>query len=147
MSSQSIPFQYLTQAPLSCSQAYQSNSYLFPYLTLPCILYQSLSASHFLFTISPNHPSFSQAYQSITSSIFFSLALAFSSCSVSLFVTHPLSPSFAEVGMDYVNIPHVVAMVGLPARGKTYIAMKLARYLNWVGLPTKGVCDSELSLG
>lgn len=40
--------------------------------------------------------------------------------------------------MDYVNIPHVVAMVGLPARGKTYIAMKLARYLNWVGLPTKG---------
>lgn len=49
--------------------------------------------------------------------------------------------------MDYVNIPHVVAMVGLPARGKTYIAMKLARYLNWVGLPTKGVCDSELSLG
>ncbi|XP_045612118.1 6-phosphofructo-2-kinase/fructose-2,6-bisphosphatase 1 isoform X2 [Procambarus clarkii] len=42
-----------------------------------------------------------------------------------------------EVGMDYVNTPHVVAMVGLPARGKTYIAMKLARYLNWVGLPTK----------
>ncbi|KAG0729292.1 6-phosphofructo-2-kinase/fructose-2,6-bisphosphatase 1 [Chionoecetes opilio] len=40
--------------------------------------------------------------------------------------------------MDYVNIPHVVAMAGLPARGKTYIAMKLARYLNWVGLPTKG---------
>lgn len=44
--------------------------------------------------------------------------------------------------MDYVNIPHVVAMVGLPARGKTYIAMKLARYLNWVGLPTKGVLRS-----
>ncbi|KAK8396269.1 hypothetical protein O3P69_005361 [Scylla paramamosain] len=42
-----------------------------------------------------------------------------------------------EAGMDYVNTPHVVAMVGLPARGKTYIAMKLARYLNWVGLPTK----------
>ncbi|XP_066980050.1 6-phosphofructo-2-kinase/fructose-2,6-bisphosphatase 1-like isoform X3 [Macrobrachium rosenbergii] len=42
-----------------------------------------------------------------------------------------------ESGMEYVNIPHVVAMVGLPARGKTYIAMKLARYLNWVGLPTK----------
>ncbi|CAL4066837.1 unnamed protein product, partial [Meganyctiphanes norvegica] len=42
-----------------------------------------------------------------------------------------------ETAMEYVNIPHVVAMVGLPARGKTYIAMKLARYLNWVGLPTK----------
>ncbi|KAL7647596.1 UNVERIFIED_CONTAM: hypothetical protein RMT77_001196 [Armadillidium vulgare] len=39
--------------------------------------------------------------------------------------------------MDFVNLPHVVAMVGLPARGKTYIAKKLARYLNWVGLPTK----------
>ncbi|XP_069972339.1 6-phosphofructo-2-kinase/fructose-2,6-bisphosphatase 1 isoform X2 [Penaeus vannamei] len=53
---------------------------------------------------------------------------------------HPvmrMSRNDKEAGMDYVNIPHVVAMVGLPARGKTYIAMKLARYLNWVGLPTK----------
>nr|XP_033813874.1 6-phosphofructo-2-kinase/fructose-2,6-bisphosphatase 3 isoform X4 [Geotrypetes seraphini] len=28
-------------------------------------------------------------------------------------------------------------MVGLPARGKTYISKKLTRYLNWVGVPTK----------
>ena len=28
-------------------------------------------------------------------------------------------------------------MVGLPARGKTYISKKLARYLNWVGVKTK----------
>lgn len=28
-------------------------------------------------------------------------------------------------------------MVGLPARGKTYISKKLARYLNWVGIFTK----------
>ncbi|XP_071497575.1 6-phosphofructo-2-kinase/fructose-2,6-bisphosphatase-like [Diadema antillarum] len=34
--------------------------------------------------------------------------------------------------------PHaVIVMVGLPARGKTYIAKKLARYLNWIGINTK----------
>lgn len=36
------------------------------------------------------------------------------------------------------NTPHVIAMVGLPARGKTYIAKKLSRYLNWIGINTKG---------
>lgn len=30
-------------------------------------------------------------------------------------------------------------MCGLPARGKTYIAKKLARYLNWIGINTKGI--------
>nr|XP_046908247.1 6-phosphofructo-2-kinase/fructose-2,6-bisphosphatase 1-like isoform X5 [Dermatophagoides farinae] len=37
----------------------------------------------------------------------------------------------------YVNIPHVIAMVGLPARGKTYIAKKLTRYMNWIGIKTR----------
>ncbi|EGD78256.1 fructose-2,6-bisphosphatase [Salpingoeca rosetta] len=31
----------------------------------------------------------------------------------------------------------VVALVGLPARGKTYIATKLAYYLNWIMVPTR----------
>ncbi len=33
--------------------------------------------------------------------------------------------------------PLVVVMVGLPARGKTYIARKLARYLSWTGYETE----------
>uniref|UniRef100_A0AAY4EN57 6-phosphofructo-2-kinase domain-containing protein n=1 Tax=Denticeps clupeoides TaxID=299321 RepID=A0AAY4EN57_9TELE len=35
------------------------------------------------------------------------------------------------------NPPTVIVMVGLPARGKTYISKKLTRYLNWIGIPTK----------
>ena len=35
------------------------------------------------------------------------------------------------------NEPIVLVMVGLPARGKTYIARKLARYLNWLGVSSK----------
>lgn len=31
----------------------------------------------------------------------------------------------------------MIVMVGLPARGKTYMGKKLTRYLNWIGLPTK----------
>ncbi|XP_025836228.1 6-phosphofructo-2-kinase/fructose-2,6-bisphosphatase [Agrilus planipennis] len=38
---------------------------------------------------------------------------------------------------DFVNSPHVIAMVGLPARGKTYISKKLSRYLNWIGIKTR----------
>lgn len=33
--------------------------------------------------------------------------------------------------------PLVLVMVGLPARGKTYIARKLARYLNWLGVSAR----------
>lgn len=39
--------------------------------------------------------------------------------------------------VNFINTPHVIAMVGLPARGKTYISKKLARYLNWIGIFTK----------
>ncbi|CAF3840962.1 unnamed protein product [Rotaria sordida] len=36
-----------------------------------------------------------------------------------------------------VRTPTVIAMAGLPARGKTYISRKLARYLHWIGIKTK----------
>ncbi|XP_041050621.1 6-phosphofructo-2-kinase/fructose-2,6-bisphosphatase 2-like isoform X3 [Carcharodon carcharias] len=35
------------------------------------------------------------------------------------------------------NSPTLIVMVGLPARGKTYVSKKLTRYLNWIGVPTK----------
>lgn len=37
----------------------------------------------------------------------------------------------------FVNAPTVIPLVGLPARGKTYTAKKLGRYLNWIGIKTK----------
>ena len=48
-----------------------------------------------------------------------------------------LCPDFASV----IVAPCVVIMVGLPARGKTYMSKKLTRYLNWIGLDTKGTSD------
>ena len=36
-----------------------------------------------------------------------------------------------------VGVKLVVVMVGLPARGKTHVARKLARYLAWLGYPTR----------
>jgi broad specificity phosphatase PhoE/predicted kinase len=38
---------------------------------------------------------------------------------------------------DMTVAPCVIIMVGLPARGKTYMAKKMTRYLNWIGVDTK----------
>lgn len=42
-----------------------------------------------------------------------------------------------------VRTPTIIAMAGLPARGKTYISRKLARYLHWIGIKTKVFNVSE----
>lgn len=44
-----------------------------------------------------------------------------------------LCPDIANVAIA----PCVMVMVGLPARGKTFIAKKLTRYLNWIGIDTR----------
>ncbi|XP_065315735.1 6-phosphofructo-2-kinase/fructose-2,6-bisphosphatase-like isoform X2 [Gordionus sp. m RMFG-2023] len=36
-----------------------------------------------------------------------------------------------------VKTPTVIVLVGLPARGKTYVSRKLTRYLNWIGIKTE----------
>lgn len=55
-----------------------------------------------------------------------------------------LLPFLAAAGAPhFANPPTVIVMVGLPARGKTYISKKLTRYLNWIGMPTKGNLISQ----
>ncbi|XP_034732140.1 6-phosphofructo-2-kinase/fructose-2,6-bisphosphatase 1 isoform X4 [Etheostoma cragini] len=57
----------------------------------------------------------------------------------------PLQPEHVRLrGCDsaasvpqFCNSPTMIVMVGLPARGKTYISKKLTHYLNWIGVPTK----------
>jgi adenylylsulfate kinase-like enzyme len=40
----------------------------------------------------------------------------------------------------------IIALCGLPARGKTYISRKLNRYLCWLGYTTKYVSFELISL-
>jgi len=46
---------------------------------------------------------------------------------------------------QFTNCPTLIVMIGLPARGKTYISKKLTRYLNWIGVPTQGECMHHVS--
>ena len=39
---------------------------------------------------------------------------------------------------QYIQSEVCIVTVGLPARGKTYLAMKLARYFRWIGINTEG---------
>ncbi|XP_019608042.2 6-phosphofructo-2-kinase/fructose-2,6-bisphosphatase 2 isoform X5 [Rhinolophus sinicus] len=49
-----------------------------------------------------------------------------------------LSPRILSAWASYMtNSPTLIVMIGLPARGKTYVSKKLTRYLNWIGVPTK----------
>lgn len=52
--------------------------------------------------------------------------------------THFYSLSLCVLAVCMTNCPTLIVTVGLPARGKTYISKKLTRYLNWIGVPTKG---------
>ncbi|KAK0423738.1 hypothetical protein QR680_008303 [Steinernema hermaphroditum] len=45
--------------------------------------------------------------------------------------------AYSNSSREQVRVPNVIALVGLPARGKTYISHKLCRYLNWIGIKTK----------
>uniref|UniRef100_A0A8C6UZH8 6-phosphofructo-2-kinase/fructose-2,6-bisphosphatase 2 n=1 Tax=Neogobius melanostomus TaxID=47308 RepID=A0A8C6UZH8_9GOBI len=58
----------------------------------------------------------------------------FEMCSLSMINPMPANKSWASY---MTNSPTVIVMIGLPARGKTYMSKKLTRYLNWIGVPTK----------
>eukprot|EP00903_Cladosiphon_okamuranus_P011667 g10973.t1 len=50
---------------------------------------------------------------------------------------HPRNRQTQRLGYWTMSRKLVLVMVGLPARGKSYIVKMLIRYLNWIGFPTK----------
>lgn len=57
-------------------------------------------------------------------------------CNLSVIVVL-FTAQFADIA-NVAIAPCAIVMVGLPARGKTYMSKKLAHYLNWIGIDTKG---------
>lgn len=57
--------------------------------------------------------------------------------STSLATTCDLIDSQVPTCPQQINSPICICTVGLPARGKTYTARRLCRFLNWIGVPTK----------
>ncbi|KXJ12195.1 6-phosphofructo-2-kinase/fructose-2,6-bisphosphatase 3 isoform X2 [Exaiptasia diaphana] len=49
---------------------------------------------------------------------------------------YKLDCTLPEYCPRFANVPTVIVLVGLPARGKTYMAKKLGRYLNWISIQT-----------
>ena len=58
-------------------------------------------------------------------------------CKNAIHLAVPMSKKYNGDKPSSTCTPHVIALVGLPARGKTYISKKLSRYLNWIGVNTK----------
>merc|ERR1712223_430043 len=58
-------------------------------------------------------------------------------CKNAIHLAVPMAKKHPGDKASSTSTPHVIAMVGLPARGKTYISKKLSRYLNWIGVNTK----------
>lgn len=59
-------------------------------------------------------------------------------------VTGAFSPFLFFIPVCMTNCPTLIVTVGLPARGKTYISKKLTRYLNWIGVLTRGASQLQI---